>query len=95
MEEYGKVLSCDCGLVKVEIVTSRSVCGRCQFASDCVLRRRKKVVVDATNDIGASPGDYVRVELEPKRLLLGGFLTYILPVTVSYTHLTLPTICSV
>ncbi len=80
MEEYGRVLSSDDGLVKVEIVISRSVCGRCQFAAGCALKGLKRAVVDATNDINAAPGDYVRVELEPRKLLLGGFLIYILPV---------------
>ncbi|MCR4401852.1 MAG: SoxR reducing system RseC family protein [Firmicutes bacterium] len=75
MEERGRVIEVSGGLAKVE-VTRHEACRHC---GACGLGRADRMVVEATNAIGARPGDEVALELESSRVLGAAFIAYMIP----------------
>jgi sigma-E factor negative regulatory protein RseC len=82
MEEIGCVTGYgeDGRLVCVEI-EAREACRHCSGRNVCSpFGDDKKMLMEAVNEIGAQPGDVVRIEMESSSTLGAAFLLYILPV---------------
>ncbi len=75
MEEHGRVVEVQGDLAKVE-VTRHEACRHCKA---CDFGRTDRIVVEATNRVGAQPGDEVALELESSRVLGAAFVAYMIP----------------
>ncbi len=77
MRETGKVLrKIDPHLAEVEIRSS-SACAKCGL---CHFDRSGIISMDAKNDIGASVGDDVEIEIPEGRVILSSLMIFILPI---------------
>ncbi|MGE5587812.1 MAG: SoxR reducing system RseC family protein [Clostridia bacterium] len=88
MEERGRVIEVCGGLAKVE-VTRHEACRHCKA---CDFGRSDRVVVEATNNIGARAGDEVTLELESSRVLGAAFVAYMVPLLFMVAGIYLGTI---
>lgn len=88
MEERGRVIEVHGGLARVE-VTRHEACRHCKA---CDFGRTDRVVVEATNRVGARPGDEVALELESSRVLGAAFIAYMVPLLFMVTGIYLGTV---
>lgn len=80
MTEVGRVVSVNRGAAVVAMKASGACekCGMCMSSGD-----GKEVVLLAKNDVGASPGDIVEIEISAGRVLVAAFALYLLPVLMT------------
>ena len=80
MTEVGRVVSVNDDAAVVAMGTSGACekCGLCLSTSD-----GKEILLLATNEAGAAPGDAVEIEISPGRVLVAAFALYMLPVLLT------------
>lgn len=80
MKEVGRVVSVNDDAAVVAMGTSGACekCGLCLATSD-----DKEILLLATNEAGAGPGDAVEIEISPGRVLVAAFALYMLPVLLT------------
>jgi sigma-E factor negative regulatory protein RseC len=68
-------------IARVEVQVS-AVCASCGNRGSCAAdaEHGSRVVLDARNAAGASPGERVRIEMNPENVWLAAFLVFVLPV---------------
>lgn len=79
MTEYGEVVDIKDGIAFVKFHRS-SACGRCGACG--LLSTQNEIVVDMSNDLGASIGEYVSVEITMKKALKASAIAYIVPLVM-------------
>lgn len=78
MEERGRVVETLDSLARVEVIRHEA----CRHCRACDFGRTDRVVVEATNPIGARVGDEVVLELESSRVLGAALVAYMLPLAL-------------
>ncbi|MFH1710417.1 MAG: SoxR reducing system RseC family protein [bacterium] len=82
MKESGKVLrKIDLRLAEVEI-RSTSACAKCGI---CHFNQAGTLSMEAENDIGASVGNIVEINIPEGQVILSSFLIFIFPILVFFT----------
>lgn len=82
MEEIGRVTEYgrEDTLVRIEI-EAKAACHHCSSRNLCTpFGDDRRMITEAINEMGARPGDMVRIEMEPKSTLGAAFLLYVFPV---------------
>lgn len=79
MDQVGKVCETgeDWARIKVQKHSSCKSCGRCGLLADSDGR---EVSLEVSNLIGAREGEFVKIALESKRVVLASIIVYIIPV---------------
>jgi|YelNatPaOPRAMG01_1025707.scaffolds.fasta_scaffold00047_36 sigma-E factor negative regulatory protein RseC len=76
MRERGIILSTEGQVARVRFAKGK----QCEGCRACQAFGEGSAILEALNEVAASPGDVVEVEIPPKRVLESSFLVFIVPV---------------
>ena len=79
MQETGRVIEIAGKMAKVE-VAQKEICHKCPSESFCKLATGDFRAIEAVNEIGAKPGDNVKIEIGSGNILMSAFFVYIFPI---------------